>query len=58
MWDGSVLALFPKRDIDLKQATDILNGLDWNNIGFMAGGRYIFSQKSLKEALVDVKYFK
>lgn len=58
MWDGSILALFPKKNIDLTYAVDILNGLDWGNMGFMTGGRYIFSQKSLKEALVDVKYFR
>ncbi len=56
-WDGSILALFPKRNMDLPKATKILNGLDWNKLGFMTGGRYLFTQKSLKEAPIDGKIF-
>ena len=57
-WDGSVLALFPKIEIDLSEATAKLNALDWDKMGFVTGGRYIFSQKSLKEALVNDKLFR
>ena len=57
-WDGSLLALFPKGDIDVQKAVSVLNGIDWNELGFMTGGRYIFSQKSLKEAPVDGKLFR
>lgn len=56
-WDGSLLALFPKKEIDLKKAVKALNGLDWNALGFMTGGRYIFAQKSLLEAPIDGKIF-
>lgn len=56
-WDGSILALFPKKAVDLKNTVDILNNLDWQGMGFMTGGRYLFAQKSLKEALVDGKLF-
>ena len=57
-WDGSLLALFPKEEIDIEKATIVLNSLDWNELGFMTGGRYMFSQKSLKEAPIDGRLFK
>ena len=48
-YDGAVLAIFPKRgDLDLEKATQILNSFDWNEYGFMVGGRYVFSQKALE----------
>ena len=56
-WDGSLLALFPKKNMDLSKAVDILNNIDWNSLGFMTGGRYMFSQKALKEAPIDGKLF-
>ena len=31
--------------------------IDWNSLGFMTGGRYMFSQKALKEAPIDGKLF-
>ncbi len=57
-WDGSVLALFPKRKMDINHAIDILNNFDWSAAGFMTGGRYLFSQKALLEVLVDDKDFR
>ena len=56
-WDGSILALFPKKEMDLEKATRILNAIDWESLGFMTGGRYLFAQKSLKEAPVDASLF-
>ena len=56
-WDGSLLALFPKKEMDLEKAVKVLNNIDWNSLGFMTGGRYMFSQKSLKETPVDGKLF-
>lgn len=56
-WDGSVLALFPKKKLNIKKAVDVLNSMDWNALGFMTGGRYLFSQKSLQEAPVDGTIF-
>ena len=57
-WDGSLLALFPKKDgIDIKEAAEKLNSIDWNSLGFMTGGRYIFAQKSLQEAPIDGTLF-
>ncbi|EAJ2975781.1 class I SAM-dependent methyltransferase [Campylobacter jejuni] len=56
-WDGSILALFFKKNMDLEKATKILNSIEWDRMGFVTGGRYIFSQKSLKEALVYSEIF-
>ena len=54
-FDGSVLALFPKERIcDLAQACDELNRLDWRALGFMTGGRYLFSQRSLENANINL----
>ncbi len=49
-YDGSMLALFPKdtAKLDIKDLCDTLNCLDWKTYGFMCGGRYIFSQRTLE----------
>ena len=57
-WDGSLLALFPKKDIDIQKAVDALNNIDWNSLGFVTGGRYMFAQKSLLEAPIDGTIFR
>lgn len=53
-YDGSILALFPKdRSMDLKKAVDMLNSLvDWNDLGFVCDGRFIFNQRSLQNCLL------
>ncbi|MDO9450473.1 MAG: class I SAM-dependent methyltransferase [Rugosibacter sp.] len=55
-YDGAVLALFPHRS-DLtaqqcQQLADWLNAVDWHELGFVCDGRFIFSQRSLKHALL------
>jgi len=52
VYDGSVLALFPKFDFDLNQAKNMLNEVNWNDLGFVTNGRTIFSQKSLENILL------
>ena len=47
-YDGSVLALFPKTDMDIGRAIDLLNGVSWDELGFKVGGRLCFSQRSLE----------
>ncbi len=51
-YDGSVMALFPTSGIDVGKAADILNKVDWESLGFVSGGRLIFTQKSLQNAPV------
>lgn len=56
-WDGSVLALFPKRELNLKKAIKTLNSLNWEEMGFVTGGRFIFTQKALTQALISKQSF-
>lgn len=54
-YDGSVLALFPKcGDAQLGKVADALNKVDWQSLGFVCGGRLLFTQKSLQNAPVAV----
>lgn len=47
-FDGSVLALFLKdQSMDEKNLCDVLNSLDWEDLGFKCGGRYMFGQRTL-----------
>lgn len=47
-YDGSVLAIFPKIDLDIDKAINYLNNVNWNELGFKVGGRLCFTQKSLQ----------
>lgn len=54
-YDGSVLAVFPKfeaNDILLKQICSMLNHVNWNELGFVVGGRYLFNQRSLEQSFL------
>ena len=54
-FDGSVLALFPKKKTEnLAEICEELNRQDWRALGFMTGGRYLFSQRSLENANIDL----
>lgn len=62
-YDGSVLAIFPKFKInedDLKMLCNDLNNVDWNELGFVCDGRFIFSQRALEHSFLPStfqKYF-
>lgn len=49
-YDGSVLAIFPKVEMDINKAIQVLNNIDWNDLGFLIGNRYCFSQKALENS--------
>jgi len=59
-YDGSVLALFPHRghlgQSDLERLAGMLNDVDWAELGFICDGRFLFSQRSLENALLP-EYF-
>jgi adenine-specific DNA-methyltransferase len=59
-YDGSVLAIFPKNKmIDLEKCMKIFNEeINWFELGFKKGGRYIFSQKSLENIKLPSSLFK
>ncbi|EKA1615266.1 class I SAM-dependent methyltransferase, partial [Campylobacter coli] len=50
-YDGSILAIFPKFKCDkklLQEICDKLNEIDWEELGFVCDGRFLFSQRSLE----------
>jgi adenine-specific DNA-methyltransferase len=52
-YDGSVLAIFPNNQkIDTTELCEQLNSVNWFELGFVCDGRYIFSQKSLENAML------
>ena len=52
-YDGAVLALFPHRgEADTAQLAAMLNDVDWHELGFVCDGRFLFSQRSLENALL------
>lgn len=57
-YDGSILAIFPKsRDLDLHRAADLLNtAVNWEDLGFVCDGRFIYSQRSLKNCLLPDQF--
>lgn len=55
-YDGSILAIFPKFEVDfqgLKELCEKLNNVDWQELGFICDGRYLFSQRSLESCVLD-----
>jgi adenine-specific DNA-methyltransferase len=55
-YDGSVLAIFPKRNIDINKSIELLNNVDWDELGFLVGGRLCFSQKSLENSYLPHEF--
>jgi adenine-specific DNA-methyltransferase len=52
-YDGSVLAVFPKHPkADEKELCEMLNAVNWFELGFVCDGRYLFSQKSLENSVL------
>ena len=57
-YDGAVLALFFREETseeNLVKAIETLNNMDWESMGFKAGGRLMFSQRALENALAPEK---
>ncbi len=52
-YDGSVLAIFPHNsDADTELLKNLLNQVNWEELGFVCDGRFIFSQRSLENCLL------
>lgn len=50
-FDGAILGLFPRNQrADLRRLCQMLNEVDWRELGFLCGGRYLFSQRALGNA--------
>lgn len=51
-YDGSILAIFPLRDYSEEELLEIaedLNNVNWEELGFVCDGRFLFSQRTLEE---------
>lgn len=56
-YDGSILAVFPfNQNIDIKQACEMLNKVNWYELGFVCEGRFLFSQRSLESTLLPAEF--
>ena len=58
-YDGSILAIFPKFKVDsimLQNLCDKLNNTDWRELGFVCDRRFLFSQRSLENAMLDSSF--
>ncbi|WP_370690938.1 Eco57I restriction-modification methylase domain-containing protein [Helicobacter cappadocius] len=60
-YDGSILAIFPKFKTTAKELQEIcllLNNVNWEELGFICDGRFLFSQKSLENCLLGEEFGK
>jgi adenine-specific DNA-methyltransferase len=59
-YDGAMLALFPKDPaMDLEYAVHLLNhAVDWQDLGFVCDGRFLFAQRSLQNCLLPAEFNK
>lgn len=49
-YDGSVLAIFPRDPaVAVPALAAALNGVDWDDLGFVCDGRFLFNQRSLEQ---------
>ena len=55
-----MLALFPKDPkLDLEYAVHLLNhAVDWQDLGFVCDGRFLFAQRSLQNCLLPAEFNK
>ncbi|GAB2893667.1 class I SAM-dependent methyltransferase [Uliginosibacterium flavum] len=53
-YDGSILALFAKHPaLNVERAIELLNtAVDWQELGFVCDGRFLFTQRSLQTCLL------
>lgn len=54
LFDGSVLALFPKQELDLNYWCEYLNNIDWEKLGFKSNNRFLFGASSLENCLIPL----
>lgn len=60
-YDGSVLAIFPKFKATVAECKTLareLNAVNWEELGFVCDGRFLFSQKSLENCILPSSFKK
>jgi adenine-specific DNA-methyltransferase len=58
-YDGSILAIFPKKklsELQLQSLCTAFNNVNWQELGFIVDGRFIFSQKSLENTILPINF--
>lgn len=56
-YDGSVLAIFPHDPAaDVEQMAAALNTVDWDELGFVCDGRFLFSQRALETCFLPANF--
>jgi adenine-specific DNA-methyltransferase len=50
------LSIFPKVNIDIENMVELLNSVDWDDLGFKVGGRLCFTQKSLENTFLPENF--
>ena len=58
-YDGSVLAIFPRFKTTptiLQKLCELLNAVDWQELGFVCDGRFLFSQRSLEKSILPQSF--
>jgi adenine-specific DNA-methyltransferase len=56
-FDGAILAVFPHEpSVDLAAFCSALNAVEWDHLGFICDGRFLFSQRSLENAPLPASF--
>jgi len=56
-FDGAILAVFPHdTSVDLNAFCKALNDVEWDHLGFVCDGRFLFSQRSLENAPLPASF--
>ena len=56
-YDGAVLAIFPHDPtVDVHSLAAALNDLDWDDLGFVCDGRFLFTQRSLEQCPLPASF--
>lgn len=57
-WDGSILAIFPiNTGVDIEKLRDAFNNVDWQALGFVWHGKFVFTSGSLTNCLLPADAF-
>lgn len=55
-FDGAILGIFPKYYMNVEKAAEMLNKVDWDDLGFKIGTRFFFMQKSLENCYLPKSF--
>lgn len=56
-YDGSILGIFIRGKLTEDEVVHLLNQVDWAELGFKVGGRFVFSQRALENIMLPTNLF-